>query len=161
VKGHATLMSKASDEWSTPQDFFDVVNAELGPFTLDAAATYENTKAAAYFDYSMDALRHPWGGRTVWLNPPYSRVGAFMAKAAHESINSGSLVVCLVPARTDTRWWHRACVQADEVRLLKGRLKFGDSNASAPFPSALFVYRPDPDWRVDGMCIRNWDWRTK
>jgi phage N-6-adenine-methyltransferase len=163
VKGHATLMSKASDEWSTPWDFFDSLDYEFG-FTVDAAATKENAKCSKYIalDESHhadpDALTVNWGYyETVWLNPPYSRIRDFMRKAEEQS--DTNTVVCLVPARTDTKWWHEACLGANEVRLIKGRLKFGDGAASAPFPSALFVFTPQPPTKP--LLIRNWDWRKK
>lgn len=155
MKGHVTLMSKASDEWATPQAFFDVVDADYH-FTVDAAATTENTKCVTYYS---NALEHAWGfGQTIWLNPPYSRIGEFMDKAVAES--AMNTVVCLVPARTDTKWWHRTIEQATRVRLIKGRLRFGGGDSCAPFPSALVTFRP---WLKDGMGpdIVNWDWRAK
>jgi phage N-6-adenine-methyltransferase len=162
MKGLATLMSSASDEWATPWDFFDSLNYEFG-FTVDAAATKENAKCSKYIALEEshhadpDALTVNWGlHETVWLNPPYSRIRDFMSKAAEESVRN--TVVALVPARTCTRWWHDACRQAHEVRLIKGRLKFGGAG-SAPFPSALIVFRPDPDKGFHETHIYNWDWR--
>lgn len=155
VKGHTVLMSRASDEWATPQDFFDAVNAKFGPFTLDAAATSENAKAARFFTKEDDALAVSWDtdGR-IWLNPPYSRIREFCAKARDEAVH-GNVIVLLVPARTDTRWWHDVTVHAD-VRLLRGRLKFGSGTGSAPFPSALVILGPD----YYGAEIQNDDWQT-
>lgn len=159
MKGHATLMSKASDEWATPQEFFDVVDRFFA-FGLDAAATAQNTKAECFFVAEDDSLRQSWCGYgSVWLNPPYSRIAAFMDKAATEAA-LGATVVCLVPARTDTQWWHRTTAKANEVRLLRGRLKFGDGASSAPFPSALVVFgRHTPHDRAPR--IYNWDWRDR
>lgn len=156
MRGHATLMSRASDEWATPEEFFSVVAALYGPFDLDAAADAANTKVpGAYFTIEDNALMQSWGvGNVVWLNPPYSKIRAFMKKAAWEGRNRAARVVCLVPARTDTRWWHETTPYAREVLLIKGRLKFGGA-ASAPFPSALVVFEA-----YDGqVAIRNWDWR--
>lgn len=132
--------SSKSDEWSTPQDFFDKIHAELGPFDIDACATRENTKCGAhYFNKYEDGLTHPWLGK-VWLNPPYSQIKLWMKKAYEES-QKGALVVCLVPSRTDTRWFHDYAMKG-EVRFIRGRLKFGGSKNSAPFPSALVIFRP-------------------
>lgn len=156
MKGHATLMSKASDEWATPQAFFDWANARYGPFDLDAAATWENAKCAYYLGDGVDALLQPWPRCYVWLNPPYSRIDAFMDKAVSAVATGWPLrVVCLVPARTDTKWWHRTVPHCSKVLLLKGRLKFGAGAASAPFPSALLVIK-----HHDGApVIQNCDWR--
>jgi phage N-6-adenine-methyltransferase len=145
----ALVFSKASDEWSTPPDLFDALDAEFA-FGLDAAATKENSKCAAFFTREDDALAREWyAGWVVWLNPPYSQCQEFISKAAREALN-GVTTVALVPSRTDTRWWH--CYVWDreqhrphpgvEVRFLKGRLKFGNSQNSAPFPSVVIVFRP-------------------
>ena len=100
----AVHFSAASNEWATPQDFFDVLDAEFG-FTLDPCATAENAKCAQYFTQSDDGLSQPWEGM-VFMNPPYGReIGAWVAKAHSESLK-GATVVCLIPARTDTRYWH-------------------------------------------------------
>jgi phage N-6-adenine-methyltransferase len=143
------MFSKASDEWSTPQAFFDVLNAEFA-FDVDAAATRENTKCEEFHSRQTDALLWPWTFGTYWLNPPYSRCSAFIAKAAKEARTNGCTVVCLVPSRTDTRWWHEHVWDREkhqprpgvEVRFIKGRLKFGDGKNSAPFPSVVVVFRP-------------------
>lgn len=150
----AVMFSKATDEWSTPQDVFNYLDREFD-FWLDAAASDENAKTVVYFTREDDALSMDWatGGvikaPRVWLNPPYSRCNVFMAKASREAAR-GCTVVCLVPSRTDTRWWHEY-VWDDvrhqprpgvEVRFIKGRLKFGDSQNSAPFPSVIVILRP-------------------
>ena len=138
--------SSATDEWATPQELFDQLHAEFG-FTLDVCATADNAKCLLYFAREANGLAKDWRGHVCWMNPPYGgEIGAWVAKAA----TSGALVVALLPARTDTRWWHdfiwdekhhrpRSCVQ---VRLLKGRLKFGAAKAGAPFPSAVVVFSP-------------------
>jgi site-specific DNA-methyltransferase (adenine-specific) len=127
-------------EWATPQPFFDRQHAEFN-FTLDACATAENAKCPAYYTPEQDGLAQPWTGR-VWCNPPYGRaIGDWLAKA-RQSVEAGAaeLVVCLVPARTDTAWWHEH-TPAAEVRLLRGRLRFGTARDWAPFSSALLVFR--------------------
>lgn len=140
------LFTSNDSTWTTPQDFFDKLNDEFH-FTLDAAALRSSAKVPNYLgpDHDLhwrrDALQVEWTGAAdgwIWLNPPYGReIKAFMRKA-HEEVNKGAKVVALVPARTDTNWWHDYCIQY-EIRFIKGRLKFGDSKNSAPFPSALII----------------------
>lgn len=131
--------SSATDLWSTPQDLFDRVNAKYH-FTLDACASPENAKCAAYFTREIDGLQQEWFG-TVWMNPPYGRtIGAWMKKA-YESSLAGATVVCLVPARTDTAWWHDYAVKG-QIEFLRGRLKFGGHKYNAPFPSAIVTFTP-------------------
>ncbi len=131
--------SSATAEWPTPQDFFDKCNAEFGPFDLDVCATSENAKCSRYFTKVDDGLSQIWGGR-IWMNPPYGRtIGLWMQKA-YESAQSGrAIVVCLVPARTDTAWWHDYAMKG-RIRFIRGRLKFGGHKNTAPFPSALVVF---------------------
>jgi site-specific DNA-methyltransferase (adenine-specific) len=133
-----TLFSSKSDEWSTPQDFFDALNAEFD-FNLDPCATESNTKCGLFFSSATNGLMQIWRGR-VFMNPPYSDIRAWMAHAHRQSL-AGATVVCLVPARTDTRWFHESAV-GHEIRFIKGRLKFGGAQASAPFPSCIVVMRP-------------------
>lgn len=132
------LMSSATDQWATPQDFFDQQNALYGPFDVDVCADSTNAKCQRFFDKSADGLQQTWSGK-CWMNPPYGReIGRWMKKAYESSLN-GALVVCLVPARTDTNWWHDYAMNG-EITFIKGRLKFGESKNSAPFPSALVVF---------------------
>ncbi len=132
--------SSETDEWATPRDFFAKCNAEFGPFNLDVCANIKNAKVGAFFCKDEDGLKQKWWGK-CWMNPPYGReIGKWMAKALKES-QRGALVVCLVPARTDTAWWHDSAAKG-EVRFLRGRLKFNDGKNSAPFPSALVIFRP-------------------
>jgi phage N-6-adenine-methyltransferase len=132
--------SSASCEWATPQDFFDELNARYA-FTLDPCATPENAKCPNFYTKEQDGLRQPWTGR-VWMNPPYGRTIGQWIRKAWESVQQGEaeLVVCLVPSRTDTAWWHDYCESA-EVTHLHGRLRFGGAKNSAPFPSAVVVFR--------------------
>lgn len=132
--------SSRTDDWATPAEYFARVDAEHGPFDLDACASPENAKCDRYFTRDDDGLAQPWTGR-VWMNPPYGRtIGDWMRKAWESSQSTAELVVCLVPARPDTRWWHEYAMRG-EIRFVKGRLKFGDGANSAPFPSALVVFR--------------------
>lgn len=134
------MFSSKSDEWSTPEDFFGKLQVEFGPFELDPCATTENAKCAAFYTKSDNGLIQPWAPRKVFMNPPYSEINLWMAKAFEES-RKGALVVCLVPSRTDTAWFHDHAMKG-EVRFIRGRLKFGGSKNSAPFPSALVIFRP-------------------
>lgn len=137
-------VSKTSetDQWATPQAFFDLVNS-IYQFTLDVCAEASNAKCADYFTPEQDGLKQEWRG-SCWMNPPYGRtIGAWMKKAYESARNNHATVACLVPARTDTRWWHEWAMKAQDIYLVKGRLKFGDSPDSAPFPSALVVFHPN------------------
>jgi phage N-6-adenine-methyltransferase len=132
--------SSRSCEWETPLDLYAALAARFGGFDLDPAATSANAKCARYFTRAEDGLAQPWTGR-VWLNPPYGReIGAWLKKAWESAQTTAELVVCLVPARTDTAWWHQWAARG-EVEHLKGRLRFGGASSGAPFPSALVVFR--------------------
>ena len=129
------LFTSTTDLWETPQDFFDKLNQEF-KFNTDVCATKENHKCYNYYTKETNGLNQDWTG-VCWMNPPYGRdIIKWVAKA----YNSNSIVVCLVPARTDTKWWHEYCMKAKEIRLVRGRLKFGESKNSAPFPSAVVVF---------------------
>jgi phage N-6-adenine-methyltransferase len=129
--------SSKTDEWATPQDFFAACNRIWG-FTTDVCALPENAKCPAYFTPEQDGLKQDWAG-ACWMNPPYGReIGRWMRKA-WESSAQGATVVCLVPARTCTRWWHDYATRG-AITFVRGRLKFGGSNNSAPFPSALVTF---------------------
>ena len=125
-------------EWGTPQKLFDELNAEFH-FTLDACANEHNHKCSYYFNKEQDGLKQPWGGQVVYCNPPYGRVIAEWVKKAAES---KTLVVMLLPARTDTKWFHEYIYGKAEIRFIRGRLHFNDDKPSAPFPSMIVVFRP-------------------
>jgi len=132
--------SSATDLWSTPQDTFDKLNSEFGGFELDVCATTENAKCVQYYTKEVDGLSQKWVGK-CWMNPPYGReIKHWMCKAV-SSAKQGALVVCLVPARTDTAWWHDYAMQG-QIRFIRGRLKFGNAKNSAPFPSAIVIFNP-------------------
>ena len=145
MKGNgATVFSHDSDEWSTPQAFYDLLNEEF-QFTLDPCATAENAKCARFFTKEQDGLSQVWDGEAAWVNPPYSQIKAWTEKCVKETLDYGvwsCTVVLLIPSRTDTRYWHNWVMRAAEVRFVKGRLRFGGSKNSAPFPSAVAVFRP-------------------
>lgn len=131
--------SSKTDMWSTPQDLFDRYH-KMYAFTLDVCATAENAKCKKFYTKEMDGLKQEWSG-ACWMNPPYGRgIGAWMRKA-YESSLGGALVVCLVPARTDTAWFHDYAMKG-VITFLRGRLKFGGHKNSAPFPSAVVVFWP-------------------
>lgn len=134
------LMFSSKDQtWETPWSFFRKIDDEFG-FDLDVCATSETAKCDNYFDKEVDGLKQDWEG-VCWMNPPYGReLKKWIEKAYKESLK-GTVVVCLIPSRTDTTYWHDFIFPyASEIRFIKGRLKFGNSKNSAPFPSALIVF---------------------
>lgn len=148
-----SLFSSATPEWGTPQWLFDALDKEFG-FTLDPCSTHENAKCPNHFTADDDGLSQDWSNQVVFMNPPYGRqISKWMQKAC-ESAQCGSIVVCLVPARTDARWWHEFCMRnGAEIRLLRGRLRFEGGKHSAPFPSAIVVMRP-PTHRLVSVDLR-------
>ncbi len=134
------MFSSGSEEWETPQDLFDYLDGQFH-FTLDAAATESNAKCERFFSREQNSLQQAWVGR-VWCNPPYGlKIGPFVQRAL-ASVRSGKaeLVVMLLPVRTDTAWWQDFVMEAAEVWLVRGRLKFGGAQNSAPFPSCVVVF---------------------
>ena len=131
--------SSATDLWATPQDFFDKQNAIYG-FTLDVCATADNAKCARYYTEADNGLGQPWQG-VCWMNPPYGRAIGHWMRKAYESAKAGATVVCLVPARTDTAWWHDYAMRG-RIQFLRGRLKFQGHRKDAPFPSAIVIFKP-------------------
>lgn len=143
---NAGMYSSQTCEWETPQDLFDRLDA-IYHFETDVCATAENAKVAKYYDRETDGLKQTWTG-VCWMNPPYGReIGKWMHKAL-DSARAGAVVVCLVPARTDTAWWHDTVMQGGQIHFLRGRLKFGKAKNSAPFPSAVVVF----DGRMGWVC---------
>src|SRR5260370_41045589 len=131
------MFSSATDLWSTPVDTFKRLDDEFR-FDLDVCATTENAKCVNYFTEGDDGLTQQWEG-ICWMNPPYGReIGKWVMKA-YESSLLVSMVVCLLPARTDTSWWHNYCMKG-EIRFIRGRLKFGGAKNSAPFPSVIVIF---------------------
>ncbi len=132
------MFSSKTDMHATPQPLFDALNAKYG-FTLDVCATPENAKCPRYFTKEQDGLAQVWTG-VVWMNPPYGRGISAWVEKAYRSAQRGATVVCLLPARTDTAWWHDYVTKGD-VEFLRGRLKFGGAKHNAPFPSAVVVFK--------------------
>lgn len=150
------LFSSNSEEWETPSNLFEELNNEF-QFDTDLCASDKNAKCSHYIKkgssyYNTGLDRNdtlPYVGKSAFMNPPYGRkIGEFVRKAYLLAFRDKKTVVCLLPARTDTKWWHNYCMKADEIRFLKGRVKFinpDNRNAklqSAPFPSAIVIFRP-------------------
>ena len=131
--------SSKTDQWATPQDFFNELDREFD-FTLDPCADKDNAKCTKYYTADDDGLSKDWGGERVFCNPPYGREIGKWIKKAHDS---KALVVMLIPARTDTKAWHEYIFGKAEIRFVRGRLKFGGSKNSAPFPSAVVIFKND------------------
>ena len=134
------LLSSASNEWATPDKFFAELDAEFH-FTLDPCATHDNHKCARYYTQEDDGLAQNWGGQKVFCNPPYGReIGRWVRKCFEESRKPDTLVVALIPARTDTAYFHDYIYHhAREIRFIRGRLHFNEAGA-APFPSMVVVF---------------------
>jgi phage N-6-adenine-methyltransferase len=133
------LFTSNRGDWATPVEVYDELDREFS-FDLDVCATAANAKCPAFFSPEVDGLQQLWRG-VCWMNPPYGgAIGLWMAKAYLSSLQ-GATVVCLVPARTDTRWWHEWAMRG-EIRFLQGRVRFVGALSSAPFPSAVIVFRP-------------------
>ena len=152
----AVLFSSAKDDWQTPPELFAQLDAEFH-FTLDAAASRDNTLCDEFFSERHDGLKWTWvlfaaAPTVAWCNPPYSRglQGKFIAKAASERLK-GVTTVMLIPARTDTKAFHAHIWDAAthgprpgiEVRFLPGRIKFVGAKHGAPFPSMIIVFKGD------------------
>ena len=136
------MFSSKTDIWETPKDLFDTLNKEFN-FTLDVCALPENAKCEKYYTPENNGLSQNWDG-IIWCNPPYGRqIGSWARRALFASV-AGNTVVMLLPARTDTRWFHEYIYNREnvEIRFLKDRLRFGNAKNSAPFPSMVVVFRP-------------------
>lgn len=134
------LFSHESDEWETPQELFDELDQEFH-FELDVCASDDNHKCKDYYTVFDDGLNQTWFNCNVWCNPPYSNIKQW----AKRCFDHKGLAVMLVPARTDTKWFHEYCYNKRkvEIRFIKGRLKFSNSKNSAPFPSMIVIFRGD------------------
>lgn len=136
------MFSSKSNEWATPPELFNKLDAEFG-FSLDPCATDNNHKCPKYYTQEDDGLRQNWGGgERVFCNPPYGRaIGEWVRKCSDEAKKPGTLVVLLIPARTDTAYFHDYIYhKTREVRFLRGRLRFGGATNSAPFPSMIVIF---------------------
>lgn len=142
MKQSDAIFSSKNDEWETPQAIFDELDKEFH-FTLDPCSTHKNHKCPQYFTKEEDGLSQKWGG-VVFCNPPYSQVSKWVAKCHEESKTDGITIVLLIPARTDTRYFHDYIYQRTEIRFIKGRLHYeidGEGKNSSPFPSMVVIFR--------------------
>jgi phage N-6-adenine-methyltransferase len=135
------MFSSLTDMWSTPQDYFNSVAQEF-TFNIDVCALPENAKCKKYFSPKEDGLSQKWEG-VCWMNPPYGRVIGRWVRKAYESAQEGAVVVGLLPARTDTKWFHDYIYGKAEIRFIRGRLRFGGCKNSAPFPSMLVIWKKE------------------
>ena len=134
------MFSSKTDAWATPKAFFAELDKEFH-FDLDPCADEFNHKCEKYYTIADNGLLKEWGGHRVFCNPPYGReIGKWVEKAFRSNEDHGNLVVMLLPARTDTKWFHDYIYHKAEIRFIRGRLKFGDSKNSAPFPSMVVIY---------------------
>lgn len=137
-----SLFSSDKDDWETPKYLYNKLNEEFN-FTLDPCCTIHTKKCEKYFTIEDDGLIQPWFG-TVFMNPPYGRgISKWMEKAKYECDNNNVTIVCLVPARTDTKWWHNYSMKSSEIRFLSKRLTFEGANNKATFPAALVIFKPN------------------
>ena len=144
MAGFGGKFDSAKQDWETPQDLFDGLNAEFC-FTLDAAASAENTKCGLFYDQESDAMVQDWAPHMVWLNPPYgdkTRPLSAWVKKARDEAKKGATTVLLIPARTNTAWFHDVCLAVGEVRFIRGRPKFSNATQGLPQPLCLVVFRP-------------------
>jgi phage N-6-adenine-methyltransferase len=136
----AVHVSSETDSWATPIDLFERLD-QVWHFDLDVCADPFNAKCDRFFTRADDGLAQTWAPAVCWMNPPYGREIKHWMRKAHDESLKGATVVCLVPSRTDTRWWHDYAMRG-RIEFIKGRLRFGDAKNSAPFPSAIVVFNP-------------------
>uniref|UniRef100_A0A6M3JXD9 Putative methyltransferase n=2 Tax=viral metagenome TaxID=1070528 RepID=A0A6M3JXD9_9ZZZZ len=155
------MFSNINNAWCTPQDFFDKLNKEFD-FNLDPCATEKSAKCMKYFTATEDGLKQDWGGYRVFVNPPYGRqIGKWVKKCYEEGQKQNTLVVLLIPSRTDTRYFHDYILNKAEIRFIKGRLTFWDLDGEkyqqgrfkdmtpAPFPSCIAIFKPQEHQEIN------------
>ena len=147
----AVGFSSENTEWETPQDFYDELH-KVYKFTLDPCASYTTPKCENFYTEAENGLEQSWEGHTVFMNPPYGReIKKWIQKAYEESCKTNTKVVCLIPARTDTKYWHEYCMRADRIYFVKGRLKFSGAKNACPFPSAVVVFGEERQPKIGAM----------
>ena len=140
-------MSSATDRWGTPQALFDRLDG-MFHFEVDVCADDTNHKCPVYFTKEIDGLKQDWTRfGSVFMNPPYGKGMDDWMRKIYTTARAGSLCVCVIPCRTDTRWWEFV-MRSSEVWLIKGRLHYNDGEQGAPFPSCVVIYRPE-DMELD------------
>lgn len=150
---HSSKKTGGRDDWESPNDFYQMLN-RIYLFTLDPAASKQNAKCAKYYTVDDDGLSKDWQGESVYINPPYSQNKKWVSKALFEASKPETTVVVLIPARTDTVFWHDYIMKATKVHFVRGRLTFElngkpilDAKGRpmpAPFPSAVAVFQNSP-----------------
>lgn len=140
-KTREVMFSSKRQDWSTPKDFFNELDKEFH-FTLDPCCTIETAKCNKFYTKKEDGLKQDWGGEVVFINPPFSReLYLWIKKGYEESLKPNTTIVFLIPVRTDTKYFHEFLYNKAEIRFIKGRIKFGGSKNSAPFPSMVCILR--------------------
>lgn len=134
------LFTNNSDEWETPQELYDRLNMEFH-FNLDPCANDQNHKCDNYYTKEQDGLRQSWGGQSVFCNPPYGKISKWVEKCFREGQKDNTVVVMLIPARTDTRYFHKYIYHRAEIRFVRGRVRFSNALYNAPFPSMIVIFR--------------------
>ena len=154
------MTSHKNDNWATPSWFVRKLEKELHiKFTLDPCTTQEKAKASRFFTIQDDGLNQDWSGNNVFVNPPYSKNREWVKKCYEESLKSNTLVVLLIPARTDTRYFHDICMKGDLIYFIKGRIKFenpaieDDKNNSPVFPSMVVVFDSEHFYNSSGYPV--------
>lgn len=138
------MYTSATEEWETPEEFFKALDARFR-FTLDACATKKNHKCDKYYTKEEDGLAQDWGGERVWINPPYGReISKWIQKAEEEARKVNTICVMLLPARTDTAWFHDHVLPEADVYFIRGRIRFSGNKSNAPFPSMIAVFDGRP-----------------
>lgn len=150
------LFSSEKETHETPQWLFDELNKQF-EFDVDVCALPESAKCERYFTPTDNAFTKVWNG-CCWMNPPYGRkISEWMIYAAEQSSQNGSTIVCLVPSRTDTKWFHNALENEPAVMFIKRRLKFGNAKALAPFPSMIMVFSSNAKLAQEKLLNTNID----
>ena len=134
----------SKDTWETPDYFFNLLDEKFH-FTLDPCATKENTKCKKFFTNEQDGLRQNWKGERVFVNPPFSKIDSWVNKCYKEGIKENTIVVMIIPSRTDTRYWHNYIMKANEIWFCKGRVNFllegMKPTHGSTFPLAIIVFK--------------------
>ena len=154
----AGMMSSDRQDWATPPDFIRKVEKKIGrKFDLDVCAYDHTAKAPKWFTEKDDALTKEWSAPLCWMNPPYGRALPIWLKYAYDqSQKHNNTIICLVPARTDTAWFHDIATKGTIV-LLRGRINFeqeGEKAGSPAFPSMIVVFN-------DKSGFNTWEWKNE
>lgn len=138
-KINSSWYTSTTDEWVTPQAVFDKLNAEFH-FTLDPCCSHSNAKCQKHYTMQEDGLAQDWGGETVFVNPPFSKMKDWAHKCLVESQKPNTTVVMLIPARTDTAYFHDYILPYSTLRFIRGRLHYNEAKSGAPFPSMIVIF---------------------